>query len=261
MPKPLSGRTVVVTRPRAQARTLERAVRKLGGRPVLAPVIRIANPSSWRPLDRALQDLDAFDVLVFTSANGVDRFFARAKRASRKPFRLPKRVFAIGPATAQALHGRGVRGVAVPDRFEGEALARHLLSTLGRVRGLRILIPRARVARDVLPKILARAGAQVRVVEAYRTMPDAEGRRRLRRQLAGSSSPIVTFTSPSTVEQCVAAIGRRRARQVFRRAAAASIGPVTSRALRAAGIEPAVEARAYTVDGLARALAGLGAGR
>lgn len=238
-------------------------MRRIGGRPVLAPAIRIAPPTSWGPLDKALRALKGYDAAVFTSANGVDFFFKRAGRVLKRKPRLPDKLFAIGPATASALRRRGFAGASLPDRFEGEALAKHLLRRSGPVRGLRILIPRALAARDVLPRLLRKAGAEADVVEAYRTLADARGRERIKAFVRAGGSPVVTFTSPSTVRQFMAAVGERAARKFFRTAAAASIGPITSRELRAHGIRPAVEGKPYTVEGLARAMKPLfgGSGR
>ncbi|MBI4346164.1 MAG: uroporphyrinogen-III synthase [Elusimicrobia bacterium] len=248
----MKGRTIIITRPRAQAARLEAAVRRLGARPLVAPAIRIAAPSSWRPLDRALRRLSLYDVLIFTSVNGVEMFFKRARRAGTP--RLPRRVFAIGPVTAASARRHGARIESLPDEFEGEALARHLLRRVGTPNGARMLLPRAKVARDALPRLVRRAGARLDVVEAYRTVPDEAGRKRLARAVREGGSPVVTFTSPSTVEQFVGAVGAGRARRFFKTAAAASIGPITSRALRAHGIRPAVEARPFTIQGLAKAL-------
>lgn len=245
---------MIITRPRAQAARLASAVRRLGGRPLLAPAIRIAAPSSWTRLDRALRGLERYDALVFTSANAVEMFFRRARRLIRRELKLPRRVFAIGPATAAAARRRGATVESLPDEFEGAALARHLVGLLARPRGSRLLLPRAKVARDALPRLVRRSGASIDVVEAYRTLPDLGGRRRLERAVRGGGSPVVTFTSPSTVDQFVAAVGARRARRFFRTAEAASIGPITSKALRAHGIRPSVQADPYTVEGLARAL-------
>ncbi|MBI5201438.1 MAG: uroporphyrinogen-III synthase, partial [Elusimicrobia bacterium] len=178
-------RTVIITRPRAQASSLAAAVRRLGARPVVAPAIRIASPSSWRPLDRALRSLSSYDVLVFTSVNGVEAFFRRARRVLRREPALPGRVFAIGPATAGAAKRRGASVESLPDEFEGEALARHLLRKLRTPKGARLLLPRAKVARDALPRLVRRAGARIDVVEAYRTLPDRSGRRALARAVRG----------------------------------------------------------------------------
>ena len=169
----LAGKTVLVTRPRGQASDLARMLRMHGARVITAPAIRIADPTSWSALDNAIGTLDSYDTLIFTSANGVSRFFDRAKkRLGRRPPR-PRHLYAIGPQTAEVLKHYGWRGTGMPDRYEGEALARRL----GNVRGRKILIPRAKKARDVLPRMLRSRGARVDVVEAYRTISDQSGRR------------------------------------------------------------------------------------
>jgi uroporphyrinogen III methyltransferase/synthase len=209
-------------------------------------------------LDTALERLASYRAIVFTSVNGVEMFWARATRAGRGRPRVPRRLFAIGPATAAALRRRGAMGASVPDEFEGEALARHLLDRIGSVKGARILIPRAKVARDALPRLLRAAGASVDVVEAYQTLPDSRGLLTLKRMVADpGEGSIVTFTSSSTVHQFMAAVGAGPSRGFFRRAAAASIGPITSKTLRGYGIRPAIEAKPYNVVGLVRALARL----
>lgn len=251
---------MLITRPRKQAAGLARALRRRGAAARLAPAIRIGPPASWRAFDAALRRLHEYRAAVFTSANGVEWFFKRARLVLRRPPTLRGRVFAIGPATAAELRRRGRSGVSIPSRFEGEALARHLIARLGGVRGSRILLARAAVARDALPRMLRRAGARVDDVPAYRTLPDPAGRRALRAAVAKDEPCVVTFTSPSTVHQFVGAVGRARARRFFRASIAASIGPITSRALRAYGIRPAVEADPYTSAGLARAIARLDGG-
>lgn len=257
----MKGQVVLITRPRKQAKPLADALRRRGDVPRLAPAIRIAGPSSWRALDRSLRRLEEYRAVVFTSVNGVEGFFARAGRVLKGKPRLAGRVYAIGPATAKALARRGVRAAPLPERYEGEALARQLLRRLGRVEGSRILLPRARVARDVLPKVLEAAGAVVDDVETYRTLPDLPGRKALKRAVLRGDDCVVTFTSPSTVHQFVDAVGRARARRFFKTAKAASIGPVTSAALRGYGIRPAVQAEPYTAEGLVRALGRFNGGR
>lgn len=237
------------------------ALRRKGAIPRLAPAIRIGGPASWRDLDRALRRLEEYRAVVFTSSNGVEGFFARSERVLKRKPRLRGRVYAIGPATAAALKRRGVAVHPLPERFEGGALAKHLLKRLGRVEGSRILLPRARVARDVLPKLLEGAGAVVDDVETYRTLPDRAGLRLLKRAVAKRGDCVVTFTSPSTVRQFVDAVGLAKARRFFKTAKAASIGPVTSAALRAYGIRPAVQAEPYTAEGLVRALGRMNGGK
>ncbi|MBI4385832.1 MAG: uroporphyrinogen-III synthase [Elusimicrobia bacterium] len=284
---PLHGKSVLITRPRRQSGELAGALRRHGARVIVAPAIRIRDPVSWKPLDRALRNLGAYDTIIFTSANGVDQFFKRAARFPAEPSagkrgKRPhlgsapaRRLFAIGPATAKALGRHGWRGVGGPDTHEGAAFANHVAgrgicarhrgqgsttSSRGAGRnkslsGRRILIPRARVARDVLPRILKRRGARVDVVEVYRTVADSLGRRRIRDVARRRAADIVTFTSSSTVEQFMKAAGSARtARRFFDHCVAASIGPVASRALRRCGVRRIVEARPFTTRGLVDAI-------
>ncbi len=224
---------------------MTRAVRLLGGRVVVAPTIRIAPPSSWRPLDAALARLSAFDCVVFTSRNAVEAVFSRGFKLSR-----PRRVIAVGPRTAEALARNGWRATAVPSEFNGAAAAR----AAGVKRGDEVLIPRAKDGRPELPAALRRVGARVTLVEAYRTLPERKSAPKLRAALARGVDA-VAFTSGSTARQFVALIGRAKARSLFAQAAAASIGPTTTRELRALGIRPAVQARRATTHELVAALA------
>ncbi len=249
--KPLAGRKVLITRARAQAGSLARELRSRGARVLVAPVIKFVPPKSLKPLDRALKRLGEYDVLVFTSANGVDRFFERAKIVlAGRPAR-PKRLFAVGPGTSRRLVKHGWKQARAPKVHEGEALA----LSLGKVRGLRILIPRASKARDILPQTLRRRGARVSVVPVYRTVADREGIRTLRKVSANGGVDWVTFTSASTVEHLLTALGPVRSRKLFAQARAGSIGPITSAALRRRGIAPVVEAAKFTVPGLVSAIA------
>ncbi len=244
---------VLVARPRRQALGLSRALEALGLRVVAAPAIRVAPPSDPGPMRRELRRLRAGerpDVLVLTSANAARAFLgplgpARASEALRGV-----RVHAIGPATEAEARAFGLKA-KVP---KGEHRAETLAAALGDVRGLRVLFPRAKEAREMLPKSLRRAGAEVRVIEAYRTLPDRRGASRLKAALLGPR-PVdaAAFTSGSTVESLASLVGPRAFRRVFARIKAVSIGPVTSAALRRRGVEPAAEAKPSTEAGLIRA--------
>ncbi len=251
MKSPLSSRRVCVTRPLGSSKGLIRRLRAFGAETLETPAIAVRPPDSWSRLDRALRRLDDFDAIIFTSANGVNGFFDRAGRVLPGRPRRPDRVFAVGSKTAAALAKRGWRGAELPERFEGEALA----GRLGRVRAWNILIPRAAVAREILPRSLRAAGARVTVAPVYRTTPDAAGLAELAKAARSQSVDWVTFTSASTVRETRRALGRRAFSELFQTARAASIGPVVSAALRAAGVEPAVEANPYTTDALAAAIA------
>ncbi len=266
--RPLQGQTILLTRPRSQSAGISARLERLGARVLAAPVIRTVPPSSWQGLDRALPGLSRYAILVFTSANGVESFFFRARKVLGREPDPPPRLCAIGPATAKALRGHGWRAAEVPAVHEASALAK----AMGSVRGSDILIPRAEKAREILPRMLRRAGARVRVVKAYRTVPDPRGARLIRTALA-KGTDWVTFTSASTVDHFFRAAGGGAARLFgaplraahFARGArprsgygaplrAASIGPITSAALRRRGVEPSAEASPYTSEGLVRAI-------
>lgn len=219
-----------MTRPRRQAADLARRLERLGAKVILAPLIKTVPPVSRKALDSCLARLSDYDAVVFTSANA-----AAAVRGPR-----PRRVFAVGSATAAALSARGWRPRPLPESFHAAALARGM----GRVRGWKVLFPSAEKARETLPALLRRAGARVDRPVAYRTVPDPAGRAALKKR-----AHWVTFMSPSAVEAFFAAGGS------LADSRAASIGPVTSAALRARGVEPAAEAEPATAEGLARAIA------
>lgn len=245
--KPLAGRTIVVTRPRAQAGALAERLAKAGADVVCAPVIKIAPPASYAALDRALVSLCAYDHVVFTSQNAVESFFARAKKLKLDLGR-PK-AWCVGPKTAKALKKHGWRAPWAQESH-GAALARELSVA----RGERVLLPRAKKANPELPAILRKRGARVSVVEAYRTVPDAESAPKLRKLADAGKIDAVTFTSASTAEHLARQLGRARLRRLFSRAAAASIGPVTTRALEALRLPTIVQAKGADDKALARAL-------
>jgi len=239
--RPLEGRRIVITRPPDRAGPLAERLASLGAVPIVFPTIRI-EPADPGPLVEAARALDRFDWVVFTSASGVEAFFARLADAGKEARDVGRRkVAAIGPVTAAALRERGVEPALVPTEYVAEAI----LAALGDVRGLRFLLPRADIAREALAEGLRARGARVTEVTAYRTVGAAGG---------GapdlSQADAVTFTSSSTVRHFVAA-GARPAR-----AKVVCIGPVTAATARALGLEVSAVATAYTEDGLIEALEG-----
>lgn len=241
--QPLFGRRVVVTRAREQASELASQLEALGAEAVESPTIRIV------PLDWA-EAVDGYDWLLFTSANGVACFFDRL-RALGKDVRAigDARLGAIGPATAAALEARGLRVDFVPERFVAEEVVAHFPDD---PEGKRILIPRPREAREVLPERLTERGATVRVLPVYETVPDAAGAEGVAERIRAGEVDLVTFTSASTVRNFVDAIGSELAKQV----PAAVIGPITAETARAAGLPIAVEAAEHTIAGLVEAVVG-----
>jgi uroporphyrinogen-III synthase len=228
---PLSGRIVIVTRPRASSARLAVALRVRGAKVVFAPLIRTVPPRSWKALDSALRRLSRFDAVIFASANAVAAFFDRSRKVLKGRPAAPRVVGAVGPATAAAAAARGWKASVVPEVRRAEGLARALRLP----RGARVLIPRAEGGREALPRLLRAAGARVTTVSAYRTLPDAAGRAALRAALAAGADA-ACFASGSAV----AALDAPGLRRAFRGCAAVAIGPVTAAALRARGFKPVV---------------------
>ena len=259
----LAGLRIVVGRARHQASALSSGLRKRGAEVVEIPFIEIRKPRSYKPLDSALKNLKEYDWLILTSVNGVDAFWERLHklRLTNKQLKHVK-VAAIGPATRHAIEKRGVRVNVVPEEYVAESVVEILRD---QVMGKRVLVARARVARDVIPRELCKLGAHVDVVEAYETVIPQSSRTKLRTILkdAKRKPHVITFTSSSTVRNFVALLGRDmwRGRAHPRKAGPldsvsfASIGPVTSSTLRELGLPVDIEAKKYTIPGLIKAIA------
>jgi len=242
---PLYGQRMVVTRARGQGEALSAKLRALGAAVIELPTIEIQPALDYEPLDRAILDLGSYDWLIFTSANGVRFFLERLDRSAVDLRALRARICAIGPSTRAAIEALHLKVDVMGREYvaEGllEALAAHDLQ------GRRILLPRAAVARDLVPTELVRRGALVDVVEAYRTATPQGAAAAAAETFGGVDRPHwILFTSSSTVQNFVAVAGAEALDGVR----VASIGPVTSSTARALGIAVAVEAAVYTVDGL-----------
>ncbi len=251
---PLFGKRVLVTRPVGQANDLAARLRDEGAVPVVAPTIRIVPPEDPAPLAEAAAAVHTYDWIVFTSANGVDAFFAALDHLGRDARALPARVCAIGPKTAHALEARGIRADTIPDEYRGEAVVDAILDEARTLKGARILLPRAAIARDVVPERLRAAGARVDVVPAYRSVrPGPEESARIGALFDEDAVDVVTFTSSSTVKNLVEVLGDEAPARLAARTVA-SIGPITSETAAELGIRVDVTASEYTIEGLVRAL-------
>jgi len=255
--RPLFGRRVVVTRARAQAGGLSAELEGLGAEVREFPTIEVKPPEDFEPLDGAIRTLDSFDWLVFTSVNGVEAFLERLRHHGLDLRAVPRgaRVAAIGPATAGALEAVGLRVDVVPEEFRAEALIDAIKD--GSLAGKRVLIPRAKVAREVLPEKLREAGAEVVVPPAYETVPSSEGKEALAKELAAGRIDCVSFTASSTVENFVGAFGAEEAARLLAGARVVCIGPITADTARGFGLGVDAEAREYTIPGLVEAVVGL----
>lgn len=247
--RPLSGRRVVVTRARAQAGRLSEALRALGAEAIEIPAIEIVPPASYGPLDGALTALSSYDWLIVTSANAVRAIAERAGLPEVRERFAHLRIAAVGSATAEALRRAGLTAALVPREYVAESLAAALHGEA--LRGKRVLLTRAELARDVVPDALRQAGAQVDVVDAYRNVMPESSVNALRDHYARNPLPdAVTFTSSSTVAHFFALARRAGVEIQPERLRSASIGPVTSATLREHGVEPAIEAAVHDVEGL-----------
>jgi uroporphyrinogen-III synthase len=248
----LSGVRILVGRARHQAGALSGELRKLGATVLEIPFIEIRRPHSFKPLDSALKNLAEYDWLILTSANGVEAMWERMARLRlRKNLKHPK-IAAIGPATKKAIEQRGVKVDIVPKEYVAESVVRSLRRG---VKGKRVLLVRAKVARDVIPRELRRAGAQVHVVEAYETVVPQSSRKRLQSALKNPRRrpQVVTFTSSSTVRNFVALLSPRQSAGLDG-IRLASIGPVTSSTLRELSLRVDIEAKEFTIPGLVEAI-------
>jgi uroporphyrinogen-III synthase len=255
--RPLTGLRVVVGRAPHQASALSSGLRAIGAEVFEIPFIEIRKPSSYQPLDAALNSIRDYDWLILTSVNGVDAVWQRLKtlRIDNNALHHLK-VAAIGPATRRAIEKQGIKVAVMPRHYVAESVVESLRD---RVKGKRVLLARARVARDVIPRELGKLGAQVDVVEAYETVIPESSRVRVRELLNDASRRpnLITFTSSSTVRNFVALVGdelcgRGRPHHTgpFSGIRFASIGPVTSSTLRELGLPVDIEAKEYTIPGL-----------
>ena len=253
--KPLLGRSVVVTRAREQASGLAAQLADLGAEVIQFPTIDIKPLEDYSSVDAAVRNLGAYDWLIFTSANGVKCFWERLEaqvRDARALYGL--QVAAIGPATAQAVRTHGIAPDFVPEAYIAESVAEGLIG-LG-MDGKKVLLPRAREAREVLPEELRKAGAQVDVLPVYETVPAAAHRDEVLQRLEAGTLDAVTFGSSSTVDNFFAQIPADTIRNQpeEKRVKFASIGPVTTKTLAKYGFVCDIQPEDFTIPALVKAL-------
>jgi uroporphyrinogen III methyltransferase / synthase len=248
--RPLFGKRVLITRPAHQAQEFARALYARGVEPILASTIVIAPPDDPYPAHRAIDRIESYAWIVFTSQNGVDAFFDRLHALDADARLIGRsRIAAIGTKTAQRLRRNGVRADLVPGAFISEEVALALIESTNE--GDEVLIYRAQEARDVLPQMLQDAGRRPTVVAAYKTLFDADPHFGEKVECAD----VLTFTSASTVRGFSELLGgRERAKAAGGGKIVACIGPITADAAQEAGLHVDVVADVYTTDGLLDAL-------
>lgn len=249
--RPLFGKRILVTRARSQASKLTAKLENLGAEVLEAPAISMADPAdNYAALDKAIDHVADYHWLIFTSANGVGRFFARLFKAGKDARALGyAKIAAIGSATAEKLKQYGLVADVIPQEYRAEGVVEALKGKLPP--HAKILIPRAEEAREVLPDTLREMGAEVEVAPAYRTICGQVDGEALAAELKEGRIDMVTFTSSSTVKNLVNIIGSA---EVLKGVKTACIGPVTADTAKSLGIEPDIIAKEYTIDGLVEAI-------
>ena len=246
--RPLSGLTIGITRTRRQASALSARLEELGASCIEIPTIRLEDPTDhYAALDQAIYHLSSYNWLLFTSSNGVHRFFRRLREFKEDSRSLGGiRLGVIGSATAEALSTYGLRADLIPPEYRAESLADSLIPYLSRPS--KILLVRAEQARNILPDRLRSAGARVTIAPAYRTLPDRETRDRLIPLLEEHALDLITCTSSSTVTSLLDLLGDRR--DLLEGVSLACIGPITAATCTREGLTPAIVASTYTIEGL-----------
>ena len=247
--RPLFGKRIVVTRATQQAPILSEKLRELGADAIEMPATQIAR-LDLGPLRNSIDRIGDYDWLIFTSQNAVAIFWEQLLGRGKDSRALAGlKIAAVGPATAGALLEHGITVDVIPQRFVAEGLL-EMLGDRDDLSGSKVLYITAEGARDVLPAGLREMGAELAIIEAYRTIPDGEGAATLARAIEAGKVDLATFTSASAVRGYIDAVGEDLALKV----PSASIGPQTSDALREAGIEVEAEAEESTIDGLVSAV-------
>jgi uroporphyrinogen III methyltransferase/synthase len=251
--RPLFGKTVVITRAPAQASELVRRLTDLGAACLECPTIKVVPPEDGSPLDAAIDNLGTYDWLVFTSTNGVSFFFERLYEKD-KDVRALKDVStaAIGPATAKRLRDFGLKSDIIPESYQAESIVEAFKQEP--MNGKRVLLPRAKEARPLLPVELRKMGAIVDEIAAYQTEQARENVDVLIKRLQEGSIDLLTFTSSSTVRNFKALLPDDRFESLIKGVTVASIGPITAETARQLGFKVDIMAQDYTIDGLCEAI-------
>ena len=249
--KPLFGKKILITRPKGEDTRFSQILEEYGASCAELPAIAIKPLSDYSQLDAAIKDISGFQWLIFSSRNGVRFFKQRLDCLNQNPETLKKiKIAAIGPRTASALENLGLRVLLQPDKFCQEGL----LKSFGKLKlkSQNILIINALEARDVLAKGLEKMGAKVTVAPAYQTVARAQEHKSTRKIL--KDTDIITFTSSLAVKNFLAGFNKHSLKARFKNTLIASIGPITSRAIRTAGFKVNIEAKEYTLEGLTKAI-------
>ena len=246
---PLFGKKIIVTRARTQASDLVALLRDQGAECIEIPVIKIVSPSDNSPLINAVKNINSFDWIIFTSVNGVKFFFETLFNEDKDVRELGHIKFAcIGPATKLKLKEFGIICDIIPDTYRAESVAEAFAEIP--IKNKKILLPRAKKARSVLPDELKKMGADVSEIIAYETILDDTCKNQFPELFEGKGIDMVTFTSSSTVENFKKLMLENKFKNIISSACIACIGPITAKTASSHGIKPDIIASDYTIPGL-----------
>lgn len=247
--KPLFGKRVLVTRTKEQAFEMSEMINELGGEAVEFPVIKTIPPINSDVFNQAVNQLEIFDWIIFSSANGVNYFFVKLKEQGIDIRRMGKaRIVAVGPKTAKLLQDKYLNVEALPQKYVAEGILA-FLEEQGKP-GQRVLFPRADIARDLIPERLRENGLEVTAVDAYETVFAAENSEEIIKLLKEKSLDVITFTSSSTVKNFLQALKGENIEKLLEGVILASIGPVTTETATKLGLEVKITAKQFTVPSL-----------
>ncbi len=251
--RPLYGKSIVVTRAREQASALVKLLSDLGAECLECPTIKVVPPDDWKPLDTAIENLSSYDWLIFTSVNGANFFFERLFKQNRDVRALNNlRTASIGPATAKRMFDFGLTSDIIPKSYMAESVIEAFANE--DIKGKRILLPRAKEARPILPVELAKMGAEVNEVTAYCTKEVRDNVDLLLSRLEESTIDLITFTSSSTVKNFHALIPPAKFNDLMKGVTVATIGPITADTAKTLGFDVHIVAESFTIPGLCDAI-------
>ena len=250
--KPLFGKKIIVTRAREQASEFANLLEEFGAFVIQFPTIKISPPSDPYPLKKAVKNLEQYDWIIFTSVNGVKFFFDTLFEMNKDVRELKGiKLCAIGPGTKDALAKRSLKVDLMPDEYRAEAIAE--LFEKEDISNKKILIPRAKEARKVLPEMLEKMGAYVDIVEAYQTLAVADDPDKILSLIKENKIDMITFTSSSTVKNFFSILNKED-KEIIKDTSIACIGPITANTLKGFGFSPAIIPEKYTINSMVDAI-------
>jgi uroporphyrinogen III methyltransferase/synthase len=251
--KPLFGKNIIITRAREQASSLTSALSEYGANVLEFPTIEISEPDNMTELDNAIDNIKKYNWLIFTSVNGVKIFFKRLFQKNKDSRALSGlNICAIGPKTAETFEAFGIKPDFIPEKYQAEYIIEGLKKR--GLKGMKFLLPRAKVAREILPEKIKELGGEIDVVTVYKTVLPDTNKEEVINYLKNGNIHYITFTSSSTVKNFFEMFKNEPVKNWLKKVKLVSIGPITSETLREQGFAPSIEAKKFTIEGIVEAI-------